>query len=551
MSSLITKMTPSLKTHPKINQLAALLENPTDGKAGLTVAVGSQQSAMMTRNITRSFAITSLIIIWNAAKEFAQNGVFHNADLGYLDSLVDYPGFGAAMVASGWAVFDKKKKRITLTGVSEDQKVVAAKKSPGARRQKEYRERLKRKNCLTRGTTDESAAPYTSIVVPRERATVIPKLVHEDNGVTRYGAIVIEGVAYEVTTTPKFNRHDITRDASSVTKGITQSVTLADLDVTQGITGSVTQSVTVDDSGITKHVTDHAISEECYEARILADAATARVSGVTSPVPPEENSVTQGITQGITDSVTVSNFSITPGITIGDLTVTHDTPDVTDSEIPSRVIPSRARTRFSFLRSKTLRSKHKTTHTAREDNFRPVDNFQPETTHGQSRRSLHQGMTTGSRRHRAGYANNRLSEQRISAMLNVTHSLTLLRRGNESVCLTRKQANRDKPQQPTRSRTVLDIFPMYPTWKPSADFLEMVGRLGIELEADPNVAELTEFTSYWAAGQAEHTQQQWELKLGRCLAKGRRRGRKNYPAKRDITIMPSADYAIPEGFRGG
>ena len=509
MSSSLIKMTPSLKTHPKINQLAALLENPTDGSAGLAVAIGSQQSAMLTRNISRSVAITSLIIIWNAAREHAQEGVFHNVDLSYLDSLADYPGFGEAMIASGWAAYDKKKKCITLAIVSEDQKV-AVKKSPGAMRQKEYRERLKMKNCLTKDITGGCRAPCNNIVQRCERVEVIPRLVHEDNGVTRFGSIVIEGVAYEVTSSPKSSR-------SSVTQGITGNVTAGGLSVTRGITDSVTAG----DLSVTPDITD---------------------------------SVTAGdlsVTQGITDSVTADDFSVTPDITVDDFDVTRSDPAVTCSKNPSRVIPSRAHTRFSFLRSKTLRSKHKTTHTAREDNFQPVDNFQPETTRGQSRRSLHQGMTKGSHRHRAGYVNNRLCEQRVSAMLNVTHSLTLLRRGNESVCLTRKQANRDKPQQPIRSRTVLDIFPMYHTWKPSADFLEMAGRLGIELHADPDYAELTEFTSYWAAGQAEHTQQQWELKLGRCLAKGRRRGRKNYPAKRDITIMPSADYAIPEGFRGG
>ncbi|MGK3116269.1 DnaT-like ssDNA-binding domain-containing protein [Candidatus Pantoea formicae] len=538
MSSLITKLTPSLKIHPKINQLAALLENPTDGKAGLTVAVGSQQSAMMTRNITRSFAITSLIIIWNAAKEFAQNGVFHNADLGYLDSLVDYPGFGAAMVGSGWAVFDKKKKRITLTGVSEDQKVVAAKKSPGARRQKEYRERLKRKNCLTRGTTDESTAPYTSIVVPRERATVIPKLVHEDNGVTRYGAIVIEGVAYEVTTTPKFNRHDITRDAGSVTKGITQSVTLADSDVTQGITGSVTQSVTVDDSGITKDVTDHAVGTGCDVPRILADSALARVSGVTSPVTPEENSVTQGIT----DSVTVSDFSVTPGVTFGGLDVTRDTSGVTDLEIPSRVIPSRAHTRFSFLRSKTLRSKHKTTHTAREENFTAVDNFQAKTTCCQTRQIWRGAVANDPQRKRAGYAYYRTAGKCLSAMLNVTQSLTLLRHGGEATCLTRKSRS--------TASSASNKFTLFSGWQACSDFLDVAKQLGINLTHHPDKTELAEFTTYWAEEGAAHTQRQWETKLARCLAKGRKR-RERVPKLRDITIMPSADYAIPEGFRGG
>jgi len=126
-----------------------------------------------------------------------------------------------------------------------------------------------------------------------------------------------------------------------------------------------------------------------------------------------------------------------------------------------------------------------------------------------------------------------------------------VRRGEESICLTRKQSSRPKTQQTSRTCPFPDAFPMHPAWKPSVDFLSTVQQIGIELKSEPDDSELAEFIGYWAAGQAEHTQQQWELKLGRCLVNGRRRGRKNYPAKRDITIMPSADYAIPEGFRGG
>lgn len=47
------------------------------------------------------------------------------------------------------------------------------------------------------------------------------------------------------------------------------------------------------------------------------------------------------------------------------------------SEALACVIPSRAHTHFSFLRSKTLKSKHKTTHNAREENFGPVDKSNP------------------------------------------------------------------------------------------------------------------------------------------------------------------------------
>jgi hypothetical protein len=34
--------------------------------------------------------------------------VFNNVKFSYLDDLADYPGFGEAMVAAGWAKYDKK-----------------------------------------------------------------------------------------------------------------------------------------------------------------------------------------------------------------------------------------------------------------------------------------------------------------------------------------------------------------------------------------------------------------------------------------------------------
>ncbi|WP_200570443.1 DnaT-like ssDNA-binding domain-containing protein [Erwinia sp. S63] len=532
----------SLKTHPKINQLAALLEHPQDGAPGLDVVVGGHHSAMMTRNISRSVAIASLLVIWNVAKEFAQNGVFENVELTYLDVLADYPGFGQAMVAVGWAEYDKKKRRITLCGQNDIKRVGEVKKSPGAKRQKEYRERLKMKNCLTGGITADYVARCNSVIQPRERVVVIPNLVHEDNGVTRYGSIVIEGVAYEVTSTPKSHRQSVTQNAVNVTKAITQSVTLVDSNVTQSITDPVTQSVTVDDSGITKYVTVHAIDEECYEARTLADAATARDSGVMQGVTNSVTEIGSGVTQGITDSITVSDFSITPGVTIVGLDVTRGTSGVTDLEIPSRVIPSRAYTRFSFLRSKTLRSKHKTTHTAREENFTAVDNFQPEITCCQTRQIWRGAAANDPQRKRAGYSLSLLCEHRVSAMLNVTQSLTLVRRGGEATCLTRKSGSTAPPAS--------DKFNMSSGWQACSDFLDVAKQLGINLTHHPDKTELAEFTTYWAEEGAAHTQRQWETKLARCLAKGRKH-RKRVPKLRDITIMPSADYVIPEGFRGG
>ncbi|NYB05040.1 hypothetical protein HZS36_23085, partial [Kalamiella piersonii] len=88
------KMRTSLKSHPKVNEIAALLEKPADGSAGFDVSVGGQRSALLMRNVTRCVTVTSLLLVWSAANEHTSDGVFRNADLSYLDVLTGFDGFG-------------------------------------------------------------------------------------------------------------------------------------------------------------------------------------------------------------------------------------------------------------------------------------------------------------------------------------------------------------------------------------------------------------------------------------------------------------------------
>jgi len=90
------KMRTSLKSHPKVNEIAALLEKPADGSASFDVSVGGQRSALLTRNVTRCVTVTSLLLVWSAANEHTSDGVFHNVDLSYLDVLAELNYFGGA-----------------------------------------------------------------------------------------------------------------------------------------------------------------------------------------------------------------------------------------------------------------------------------------------------------------------------------------------------------------------------------------------------------------------------------------------------------------------
>ncbi len=90
------KMRTSLKSHPKVNKIAALLEKPADGSAGFDVSVGGQRSVLLTRNVTRCVTVTSLLLVWSAANEHSSGGMLRNVDLRYLNVLAGFDYFGGA-----------------------------------------------------------------------------------------------------------------------------------------------------------------------------------------------------------------------------------------------------------------------------------------------------------------------------------------------------------------------------------------------------------------------------------------------------------------------
>ncbi len=194
MSRLSINLSSSLKNHPRVNQLAAFIENPPDGGEGLKITFGKHQSPLITRSISRAVAIASLITIWTTAIEYGSDGIFENAELNYLDMLADYPGFGKAMVAAGLAHYDKKTKRITLFGLNESVQEGAVKKSPGALRQQRYRRSLKMKSLIIKGITAVLGEPGKDGTYKYDSSSVrtcVKK--NEDGEVISCGTVVMGG----------------------------------------------------------------------------------------------------------------------------------------------------------------------------------------------------------------------------------------------------------------------------------------------------------------------------------------------------------------------
>lgn len=150
------KMRASLLTDPKVHAIAQRLASNPEVCIAVTGARCALRDASrdVTRDVTacnavtsrvaRSLAIVGLISVWTAANEHSEDGRLRNANFATLDAIADIDGFGAAMAAVGWAVYDEQENAVTLPNFSEYNRCAKARStSSAAERQRRYRERKK------------------------------------------------------------------------------------------------------------------------------------------------------------------------------------------------------------------------------------------------------------------------------------------------------------------------------------------------------------------------------------------------------------------------
>jgi len=146
MSGDWIKMRTSLMTNPKVNGIARALEESREVSRVLSTGFNGPMCEIVTRNVMRYVTVSLLLIVWGAANEHTDNGVFKNADLSDIDDMVGVPGFGDAMASVGWAEHDSEANTVTLPNFSE-YNTSSASRSASARssaeRQRDYRERKK------------------------------------------------------------------------------------------------------------------------------------------------------------------------------------------------------------------------------------------------------------------------------------------------------------------------------------------------------------------------------------------------------------------------
>ena len=140
------KMRPSLLTSPKVNGIARHLEEDRDVARKLSNGFGGCMNEIVSRCVMRHVTVASLMLVWGAANDHTEDGVFKNADLSDLDDIAGIPGFGRAMESVGWAVYDEGGNSVTLPNFNEYNTTGHVRSSgakSAAQRQREYRERKK------------------------------------------------------------------------------------------------------------------------------------------------------------------------------------------------------------------------------------------------------------------------------------------------------------------------------------------------------------------------------------------------------------------------
>ncbi|WP_052205899.1 DnaT-like ssDNA-binding domain-containing protein [Pantoea rodasii] len=548
--------------------------------------------------------VTGLVQFWSAAKHHVRKGVIPDADLSYVDYIVDYPGFGQAMQKVGWIKYDKKKNCLLIPAMKRDQLKAEAQKAQAALRQKRHRRKLKVRHWMIEGR--KAAAELANCSrFKNEKAVINNDVAYDEMGrMTRLGSVIMNGNEMQVFfSSPRHrvrDRHGSSPWASNktvgnaggissvtdsvkvsdscVTPGFAKSVTVGASDVTPRVAESVThgasgvipgvaESVTQGDSGVTPGVMKSVTGGDSSVTPGITKSVTHGGSGVTPDVvksvtvgasdvtPRVAESVTHGasgVIPGVAESVTQGDSGVTPSVTecvtFGDFGVTQSVTNHAPRRL-SRVIPSRAHTRFSFLRSKTLRSKHKTTHSAREKIFKAAMRFKIKTAQGQNP-TWPEGFGHP-RQNPVSLSEPRNHPHPFDALLNVTQSFTLWRNGQSAACVTQKTRHAELTPLPENAVRELGKFRLFSKWSPSADFLANAQHIGLTLSREATDYEVAEFINYWSEEGAQHTQKQWETKLARFIGKGRKRAAKRASGHQDFTIPTSMDYAIPDGFHGG
>lgn len=163
------KMRASLCTHPKVWMIAELIGSSRDIGRRLSTGFNGALDELVTRDVTRDVTLSALLRVWCATNEHTEDGVWHMSTLDTLDNAAGIVGFGAAMAAVDWAIYDEQNHTVTLPNFTEyNAPSKHNARSTGAKRQAKYREKNKQSDA-SRNASPSVTGDVTSDVREEKR----------------------------------------------------------------------------------------------------------------------------------------------------------------------------------------------------------------------------------------------------------------------------------------------------------------------------------------------------------------------------------------------
>ena len=170
MSGDWIKMRAGLLASPKVYAIAMEIGECREAARVLTTGYAGPPMEVLSVTALRNVTVTALLVTWASANEHSRNGVLSHCDLFALDEISGLPGFGAAMEAVGWAVYDPQKNAVILPNFKEWNS--PAEDRTNAERQRRYRERrVTPRNAVTvtvEKRREEKIEEHTSCVATTE-----------------------------------------------------------------------------------------------------------------------------------------------------------------------------------------------------------------------------------------------------------------------------------------------------------------------------------------------------------------------------------------------
>ena len=164
------KMRASLCTHPKVWMIADIIGSSTDIGRRLSTGYNGALDEIVTRDVTRDVTLAALLRVWCATNEHTEDGVWHMSTLDTLDNAAGIVGFGAAMAAVEWAIYDEKNGTVTLPNFTEyNAPAKHGGRSTGAKRQAKYRDKIKAESDASRYASPSVTGDVTGDVREEKR----------------------------------------------------------------------------------------------------------------------------------------------------------------------------------------------------------------------------------------------------------------------------------------------------------------------------------------------------------------------------------------------